>query len=212
VVAPTAHGASRKLVKVDGRIIEGKKQVTYSQAGYRTKEMDIDGAITDSFARELLWRKNGTGPMLSWFPLSKRRMKHYDFAFTGEERYREFDVYKVRFTENDDEDCWSGEALIEKNEFQPVLITTEWTCKIPGAVKFLLGTNVQQVGAKIAYQRFADNVWFPVNCGGEMKLRVLFLYARTIAFSGRNGGFRKSDVTTSVQFDQSDDPLYSPVP
>jgi hypothetical protein len=69
-------------------------------------------------------------------------------------------------------------------------------------VKVLLGTNVQQIGAKISYQRFADGVWFPVNCGGEIKFRVLFLYARTIAFTGKNAGFKKADVSTSIQFDQ----------
>jgi hypothetical protein len=202
VVAPGAKGASRKLVKVDGKILEGKNEVAYTEAGYKTKNLDIDGAITNSFARELLWRKDNSGPMVGWFPLTRSRMDHYSFTVTGEEKYKDYDVYQVSFTEDDDDDCWSGEALIERSEFQPVLITTEWSCKIPGAVKVLLGTNVQQVGAKIAYQRFGQGVWFPVNCGGEMKLRVLFLYARTIAFSGKNAGFRKADVQTSIQFDQ----------
>jgi hypothetical protein len=201
VVAPGATGASRKLLKVDGRILEGKTSVPYSEAGYKTKNMDIDGAITDSFARELLWRKDGSGIMVGWFPLTRRRIEHYEFRLEGEEKYRDYDVYKVSFEEHDGDDCWRGEALVDRNEFQPVLITTEFACRIPGAVKVLLGTNVQQVGAKISYQRFAPGVWFPVNCGGEMKLRVLFLYARTIAFSGKNAGFRKADVTTSIQFD-----------
>jgi hypothetical protein len=211
-VAPGAKGASRKLVKVDGKILEGGKTVAYTEAGYKTKDMDIDGAITDSFARELLWRKDAAGPMVGWFPLTRRRMEHYSFRLEGEERYRDYAVYKVSFEGGgDDDDCWKGEALIERTEFQPVLITTAWSCKIPGAVKVLLGTNVQQVGAKITYQRFPDGLWFPVNCGGEMKLRVLFLYARTIAFSGKNAGFRKADVTTSIQFD-SDDSLHSSIP
>ena len=199
VVAPGEQGADRKLVRVDGKIFEGKKEVAYSEAGYRTKSMDIDGALTDSFARDLLWREDGT---VGWFPLTRRRMERYDFRLEGEEKYRDYDVYRVSFEENDDDDCWRGEALVERTEFQPVLITTEWACKIPGAVKVLLGTNVQQIGAKISYQRFADGVWFPVNCGGEIKFRVLFLYARTIAFTGKNAGFKKADVSTSIQFDQ----------
>ena len=199
VVAPGAKGAARKLVKVDGKILEGKKEFEYTEAGYKTKSLDLDGALTDSFARELLWRKD---EMIGWFPLTRRRMKHYDFKLEGEEKYRDYDVYKVSFEENDDDDCWRGEALVDRTEFQPVLITTEWACKVPGAVKVLLGTNVQQIGAKISYQRFADGVWFPVNCGGEIKFRVLFLYARTVAFSGKNASFKKADVSTSIQFDQ----------
>jgi hypothetical protein len=206
VVAPGPKGASRKLLKVSGKILDGKKEIAYTDAGHKTGNMDIDGAITGSFARELLWRRDNSGPMVGWFPLTRRRMKHYDFTFEGEERYRDSDVYKVSFVENDDEDCWSGEALIDRREFQPVLISTAWTCKIPGAVKFLLGTNVQQVGAKITYRRFEDGVWFPVDCGGEMKFRVLFLYARTLAFSGRNADFRKADVKTSIAFDDEPEP------
>ena len=64
----------------------------------------------------------------------------------------------------------------------------------------MLGINLTQLGVKIAYQRFAKDVWFPVTCGGELKLRVLFMYARTIAFSARNSDFRKTDVPTSVEF------------
>lgn len=206
VVAPGAKGASRKLIKVEGKILDGKNSIAYAEAGYKTKDMDIDGAITDSFARELLWRKDSAGPMVGWFPLTRNRIEHYTFRLDGEEKYRDYDVYKVSFQakadDSFDDDCWKGEALIERREFQPVLITTVWSCKVPGAVKVLLGTNVQEVGAKITYQRFGEGVWFPVNCGGEMKLRVLFLYARTIAFAGKNAGFRKADVTTSIQFDQ----------
>jgi hypothetical protein len=33
-----------------------------------------------------------------------------------------------------------------------------------------------------------------------MKLRVLFLYARTIAFSATNRDFRKADVQSSIEF------------
>jgi hypothetical protein len=205
VVAPGAKGSARKLVKLEGKILDGKKQTAYTDAGYKTKDMDIDGAITDSFARELLWKKDSGGPIVSWFPLTNQRMKHYSFVYEGEERYRDYDVYKVSYSGDDeDSECWKGEALIERHEFQPVLVTSAWTCKIPTAVKFVLGTNIQELGAKITYQRFGKDVWFPVSAGGEMKLRVLFMYARTIAFSARNAGFRKADVTTSIAYSDTE--------
>ena len=46
-VQPTA-------VKVEGTILEGKKEIHYDKAAYRTKDADIDGAIVDSVARELM--------------------------------------------------------------------------------------------------------------------------------------------------------------
>jgi hypothetical protein len=201
VVAPTEKGARRKLVKVEGKIQEGKKEIPYADEKFRYKSVDIDGAVTSSFARELMWKKNENGPMVDWFPLTKERQRSATFRFEGEERYRDYDVYKVTYEEHDEGECWRGEALIEKNEFQPVLITSEWSCKIPTAVKIMLGTNIANLGAKISYQRFAKGVWFPVNCGGEMKLRVLFMYARTIAFSAKNSGFHKADVQSSVKFE-----------
>lgn len=202
VVAPTAKGAKRNLVKVEGKILDGKRETTYSEAGYKTKDMDIDGALADSFARDVMWSKNDLGPMLDWFPLTEKRLEYYNFKLTGDENYLGHDVYKIAFDgHGEDDDCWKGEALIEKNEFQPVLITSRWTCKIPKAVTIMLGINVHDIGAKITYQRFEKDVWFPVTCGGEIKLRVLFGYARTIAFSAKNSGFRKADVQTAIEFE-----------
>ena len=81
-----------------------------------------------------------------------------------------------------------------------MLVTSAWTGKVPTAVTIALGTNVKQIGAKITYKRFDKDVWFPVQTGGEMTLRVSFLYARTIAFSATNRDFRKADVQSSIEF------------
>ena len=185
------------MVKVEGKILEGKKEIAYDRAGYRQKDADIDGGLVDMFAREILWRRDSLGGMVYWFPLESKNLDKYVFRCEGEERYRDYDVYRITFRERD---FWEGEALIERNEFQPVLVTSAWAGKVPTAVTIALGTNVKQIGAKITYKRFDKDVWFPVQSGGEMKLRVLFLYARTIAFSGTNRDFRKADVQSSMEF------------
>jgi hypothetical protein len=208
VIAPSAKGSHRKLLRLQGKVFDGGKEIPYTTARFEHKKVDVDGSLTDTFARDVMWRRSEIGPMLDWFPLTRQRQKKYAFTFVGEERYREFDVYKVAFHEEREEGegkCWSGEALIEKNEFQPVLVTTHWECKVPAAVTIMLGTTVSQVGAKITYQRLDKDIWFPVTCGGELKLRVLFLYARTIAFSARSKDFRKADVQSSVEFDSVDE-------
>jgi hypothetical protein len=164
--------------------------------------MDIDGELTDSFAHDLLWSRNGK---VSWFPLRRRNVDRYVLTLQGEEHFRDYDVYRLSYRETKDEDgdrgCWTGEALIDRSEFQPVLITAQWDCKVPMAVKMFLGINVQHIGAKITFRRFDEQVWFPVACGGEMKLRLFFRYARTIAFSATADGFRKVDVRSSVEFE-----------
>ncbi|HTA45897.1 MAG TPA: hypothetical protein VK789_25805 [Bryobacteraceae bacterium] len=199
-VAPTEKGAARKLVILQGKILEGKKEVDYTEAGYRRKNIDIDGALVDSFAREVMWRHSAI-PNMEWFPFERKDLNQYTFRLEGEERYRDYDVYRISFHMGVPEDQWEGEALIERNEYQPVLVTTAWTGHIPAAAKIAFGTNVQQIGAKISFKRFEKDVWFPVSCGGEMKLRVLFGYARIIAFSSNNSGFRKSDVQSSIEYD-----------
>jgi hypothetical protein len=197
-VAPTEKGAERRLVSVEGKIVDGSRTVNYSEAGFRQKDADIDGAITDSIAREILWRRDNLGGMQYRFPLESNNLERYDFKYEGEERYRDYDVFKIAFHSR--QDNWSGEVLIERNEYQPVLVSSAWMGKVPAAVQIGLGTNVKQIGAKITYKRFDKDVWFPVSVGGEMKLRVLFLYARTIAFSASNSGFKKTDVESSIEF------------
>jgi hypothetical protein len=199
-VAPAGKGVERKLVSISGKILEGSTTINYSEAGFRRKAMDIDGSLVDSFAREVAFRRSAI-PNMDWFPFEASQLPRYSFRLEGEDRYHEYDVYRISFREANPEDSWEGEALIERNEFQPVLVTTAWTGHIPKGVIVALGTNVKQIGAKITFRRFDQNVWFPVSTGGELKLRVLFGYARTIAFRSTNSGFRKADVKSSIEFD-----------
>lgn len=200
-VAPTEKGAMRKLVSVKGTIRKGSTSINYFEAGFRQKETDIDGALVDSFAREVMWRHSAI-PNMQWFPFERKDLDQYSFQFEGEERYKDYDVYKISFRMGVPGDQWEGEALIERDEYQPVLVTTAWTGHIPALARITLGTNIRHVGARIAFQRFDKDTWFPISSGGEMKVRVLFLYSRTIAFSSTNSGFRKTDVQSSVEFDR----------
>ncbi len=215
LIVPGEKAAKRKLVKTEGKVIQGKEEIPYSDPKFRVKNMDIDGELTDSFAHDLLWAKDGK---VDWFPIHTDNLDHYEFKLEGEERYKEYDTYRISYRalrknflsddddkDDDDDTCWAGEALIEKTQFQPVLLTSSWDCKVPMAVKALLGTNVQHIGAKITFRRFDKDVWFPVSCGGEMKVRILFLYARTIGFNATADNFRKTDVQSSVQFESQDD-------
>jgi hypothetical protein len=203
-VTPGEKSADRTLVSTNGRILDGKKEILYTEPGFQHKGVDIDADVTRSFANEVMWARGKNTPMVDWFPLTGSHQRHYEFHFLGEEKYKEYDVYRIgyrsRETDWDDDDCWQGEALIERNEFQPVLVNSHWECKVPKAVTILLGTNVTQLGAKLTWQRLGPGVWFPASCGGEVKVRALFFYGRTIAFTANNSGFRKTDVQSTVTF------------
>ncbi len=194
VVAPTEKGAGRKLIRVEGKIGAGKKSIPYTTAGFRTKNADIDGALVEGLAKDINWRKDTVGPISYLMPLSAEHQNRYTFTLDGEEQYQGFDVWRIRFRQSDGEDNWSGELLVEKNEFQPLVLTSHWDSKVPVAVTMALGVSVKQVGGKITWQRAEKDVWFPAVAGGEMKLRVLFFYARNIAYRSVSSAFRRTDV------------------
>ena len=114
----------------------------------------------------------------------------------------EFEPVKV--TWDDDDHCWRGEALIDKAEYQPMMITSSFACKIPGPVKVLLGTNVQQIVFKVTYQKFDDGVWFPVNYGVEFKFRAVFFYARSVGIGLINSDFKRTDVQTAIKYEDAE--------
>jgi hypothetical protein len=99
---------------------------------------------------------------------------------------------------------WKGEALIDAEEFQPVLATTSLAWKMPLAVQILLGTNIRGLGFSVSYQKFAEKVWFPVSYGGEFEVRGLFLYRRTVTIALTNSNFQRTDVTSNVAYGGDD--------
>ena len=111
-VAPTEKCAQRKLVKVEGTILDGKNEVAYNEAGYRRKDADIDGGLVDMFGREIIWRRDSIGGIvyLGSF-VNRSNLEKYVFKLEGKERYHDYDVYRVAFA---GKDSWEGEALIER--------------------------------------------------------------------------------------------------
>jgi hypothetical protein len=123
----------------------------------------------------------------------------------GGEMYRGRSVYRVAFQPKahanlDCDEAWKGEALIDAEENQPVLVTTEMAQKVPTAVKVLLGTDIKGLGFSVTYRKFADGVWFPVSYGGEFEVRGVFFYKRKISVAMQNSDFRKTDVTSTLVY------------
>ena len=109
------------------------------------------------------------------------------------------DVYHVSFRPKDKSDFdWKGEAFIDAAEFEPVVVYTEMSRKIPLAVRTLLGTNLPGLGFSVTYDRQPDGVWFPVSFGTEFRMRVLFFIARDISMSLTNSHFEKTHADMRI--------------
>jgi hypothetical protein len=131
------------------------------------------------------------------FPLTTEKQAEYVFRLEGRQMMNGRDVYHLSFRpKNKNEFDWKGEAFIDTQEFQPVVVYTEMSRKLPLAVRTLLGTNLPGLGFSVTYDRQPDGVWFPVSFGTEFRMRVLFFIARDISMSLTNAHFEKthSDV------------------
>lgn len=197
LVTPTPKGIERKMEKLAG-------------GEHKKNGIDIDGDLVDSFFDDD--EMNGAtgdanskdGVSKGMFPLTAKEQAKYIYKLEGREDYRGTPVYRITFKPKpkaEDAD-WKGEALIDVNEFEPVLVTTALGWNMPGAVKVLLGTDIQHLGFKITYKKVADGVWFPATYGGEFYVRGLFLYKRNISISMKNDDFRKTDVDTKITFEK----------
>lgn len=206
VVTPGKKGVEKQLAKFEGKYQFKGKYVPYDQPGYTYRDLDIDGDLVRDMAQDMMNdQKSRDGIGHDLFPLTAEEQKKYDFRLVAREGYRGRSVYRVAFqpkahADLDCDEAWKGEALIDAEEYQPVLVTTEMAQKVPTAVKVLLGTDVKGLGFSVTYRKFADGVWFPVSYGGEFEVRGLFFYKRTISVAMQNSDFRKTGVTSTVVY------------
>ncbi len=206
LILPRRKRNSRELVKFEGKYESHGKYIPFNEPGYEYKGIDIDANVIDSLSEDLTNDKDahdGISPDL--FPLTAKEQRKYDFQLAGAETYRGRAVFRIKFQPkrhpvDGDTGSWKGEALVDAAEYQPVSVHTSLAFGIPMAVKVLLGTNIKSLGFSVAYQKFADGVWFPVSYGGEFEVRAVFFYKRTISVSLANSDFRHADVTTNIAF------------
>jgi len=192
-VTPTPSGLEREVQEQDEPA--------------RKNGLDLDADLIKSFFEDDEFSggdKSRDGVSKGMFPLTAKQQAKYIYKLEGLEDYRGTSVYRVSFRpkpKTEDAD-WKGEALIDAAEFEPILVTTALGWHIPGAVKILLGTDIQHLGFKITYKKVADGVWFPVTYGGEFYVRGLFLYKRNISISMKNDDFRRTEVDSKVTFEK----------
>ncbi|MBI3667903.1 MAG: hypothetical protein HY236_17010 [Acidobacteria bacterium] len=177
-VAPTPEGTKKTLTSFLGKYERKGEIVAYQKPHYEYKDIDIDGDLISDLAEDLTSDKHSRdGLAADLFPLTGKHQKNYAFKLEGIDNYRDREVYRITFTptrgwEGEDGDMpWAGEVLVDRLEYQPVLITTRLARGFPFWVKTLLGTNVKHLGFKLSYQRVEEGLWFPATYGGEFEVR-----------------------------------------
>jgi hypothetical protein len=220
-VFPTETSTEKKLISLRGEVRRGKKTTPYSDLGFKDKGLDLDGDLIRDLTNDLVDEKNSRdGIPASLFPLRAKDLSGYRFTLKEEFEYQGRRTYKILFEPaqkhncvnigGDDDDCegpsWKGEAWIDTADLQPVRIETQQAFRVPWGVKVFLGTNIQQSGFAVSYQRVADNVWFPVSYGTEFRFNVLWGYKRTVTLSLVSNGFQKTDIASKIKYDAPKEP------
>jgi hypothetical protein len=210
LVTPGENQVRKHLVSFQGKYESKGRFTSYTEPEYHYKNVDIDADLINSLSEDLTNDQNSKdGISCDLFPLTGREQSKYTFRLIGAEKYRGRDVYRVAFEPGrkhgeDDSASWKGEALIDRSEYQPVVITTKLAWNIPLAVKILLGTNIKGLGFTVTYEKFEEGLWFPVSYGGEFDVRGLFFYKRAMSVALTNGDFHKLDVNSRVAYAMDD--------
>ncbi len=194
-VTPGPKGTERKLESVKGRYWHKRNYVSFEgepvpEGGLLqiTLDDDEDESTKDGIEKDL-------------FPLTSDQQRKYVFELTGERVIRSRPAYQIKFSPADRHEYgWAGEALIDKEEFQPVSVYTQLSRRLPFAVRTMLGTDVPGLGFSIQYTRVDKDLWFPATYGTEFGLHALFLLNRTITESVENKNFRRATVESRVDF------------
>jgi hypothetical protein len=163
------------------------------------KEDSIDRQIVENIRWNLVHDRSKDGISANLFPLTSKEQANYGFRMIGREHMNGRDVYHVAFRPKKKDDFgWSGDAYVDTQAYEPVLITTVMARKIPFAVRTLLGTNVPGLGFTVTYAPQPDRVWFPVTFSTEFKIKVLFFFNRQIILDAQNRNFEKTHVTSRI--------------
>jgi len=207
LVTPTPSGLEKKLTHFEGKVARNGGFESYDEPGKQFKNLDVDGGLIKDMVSDMTSDKESKdGLAHDMFPLTAKEQAKYIYSLEGTEVYRGRAIYRVSFRPKPHEEDadWTGEALIDAAECQPVMVTTKFAVHIPMAVKVLLGTDIRGLGFTVTYEKFDDGLWFPVSYGGEFHIRAVFFYARNMSINMVNSGFKRSKVASKIAYDVSE--------
>jgi hypothetical protein len=230
-ITPTPTGSDQQLLTLDGRLLRKGKYITYNSLAKRHDSKsesddlsisihsdssgniddDTDRDLVENMRHNLLSTKSKDGIASNLFPLTSKHQSQLNFTLVGREPMNGRPTFHIRFTPKDPDDYdWKGDAWIDAEAFQPVVIRTALSRGIPVAVKLLLGTNVPGLGFTVTYAPQTDGVWFPTSFGTEFGIHVLYFFRREIVVSAANRDFERTHTSSHIL--STGDPTQPPPP
>jgi hypothetical protein len=200
-VFPGTQGTSKKLIRLNGKFWNKKEYQTYT-AEPAPDDDSLDGDLVTDFRNDLAdEKKSKDGLAAHLFPLTSKQQEKYTFKLLPDQTMNGRSVYRIRFDPKDKSDVdWSGEAFVDKEDFQPVMVFTKLSRKIPFLIRTTLGTDLPGVGFSVTYKRQPDGVWFPATFGTEFRLKAVFFIKRDISVSLQNSDFAHTHVNSTVHY------------
>jgi hypothetical protein len=212
-ISPEQNASQQQLLNLDGRYLHKGQYFHYTtlrnhetteprNTEAKSEKDDLDGIdidLVEGLRKDLADDKSKDGLDKNLFPLTTEKQHEYLFTLQGRQKMNGRDVYRVGFRPKDKQDYdWKGEAFIDTQEFEPVVVYTTMSRKLPLAVRTLLGTSLPGLGFSVTYDRQPDGVWFPVSFGTEFRVRVLFFFSRDISMSLENSHFEKTHTDVKI--------------
>ncbi len=197
-VVPKPDHTERVLQQLTGRYWHGGRYVDFS--GEPAPEAEsTDGELVHDFRDDLIRDDSKDGLARDLFPLTSDEQKNYKFRLIDQEPFEGRAVFHLAFTPKDDEDTdWSGEAYIDAHEFQPVYVFTRLSRALPFGVRTFMGIDLPGIGFAVHYRRQDDGAWFPTSLGSEFRIRVFFVFNRTMTVSLENKAFEHTHVESKI--------------
>jgi hypothetical protein len=212
-VIPSDKASHQELLTLNGRYLHQGKYLTYTKpmtekhdaAANVSREDsihppdDLDIDLVESMRSSLTKTDTKDGLAANLFPLTTNAQKDKTFTLIGRERRNGRDVFHLTFQPKDKNDIdWKGDAYIDAEAFQPVLVSTAMSRKLPFAIRTLMGTSLPGLGFTVTYAPQPDGVWFPTTFGTEFKVNVLYFFHRQIVLSAENRNFEKTHVNSRI--------------
>lgn len=211
-VTPSSTSSHIELLKLDGRQLLKGKYVTYTttlkaeltdhEDSPKTEKEDfenIDRDLVENMRANLTNDKSKDGLGSKLFPLTSKSQEEYNFHLTGRESKNGHEVFHIVFSPKQKETYgWKGDAYIDTTAYQPVMVMTAMSRRMPFVVRNLMGTSLPGLGFTVIYAPQPDGVWFPVSFGTEFKLHVLFFLHRQIVIQAQNREFQKTHVSSRI--------------
>ena len=197
-VIPSPDGTTKDLLLLTGRYWHKGRYVDFK--GEPVPEPDsLDGDLINNFREDLNNDRSKDGLARNLFPLTTDEQKDYQFHLIGQEMFEGRSTYHLGFSPKDkDEMTWAGEAFIDATDFQPILVFTKLSRRMPFVVRTAMGTDLPGIGFTVHYKRQDDGVWFPTSFGTEFRLRALFFINRQISMSLENTAFEHTHVESKI--------------